>query len=533
MKIFRELFFKSVLISFFLIAFPLFAGPQETLEKEHTEFYKAGEVMDIGKVLGFDSLSGRKLIGVRINYNMLRSRLKGEWILNEESSGLVKLKRGLKKEVSFEFNIDLPAELGFRLSGEKGQIQVRSVSAVIEPIKLQMVDPVIQIKKVRKLEKLHRILPMVRSFDVISPFEGNNLTLGSETEILWQMTGMEKKLYCELWRGEERVMTLFEDIPGAKGKYSWKISGEKIMPGGNYRIRLKSMDNQFTAESGRFSISQLLSKFKIMKYIDPAGKNDLKIMKMKEPIALKVIEPGRNTQWEIFNQYPIKWESRGLNRDDKILISLKSKSSVLAKIIAITENTGMYNYIVPYPVSFFGDDIRVIVTPLKERSVEVLSPGFSINKPAVDLICSSPKIEIELKKKKRKTKWWERLGDIFTGGVTYYVRKNIEVRMLKEAVLHVNFSILNNGSDNLRNVESVCTIITHQGYPEYEFPVKLISRMIHGRTYPVEFVVPLKDTPLKEGNYLIEIWLDPFNDQNESDRLRKNNRIAVDFRVGK
>ncbi len=67
-------------------------------------------------------------------------------------------------------------------------------------------------------------------------------------------------------------------------------------------------------------------------------------------------------------------ESKGLTRDDKIFISLKSETSLMAKIIAITENTGVYNYTVPYPVSFFGDNIKVIIGPLKERSIEVLFP---------------------------------------------------------------------------------------------------------------------------------------------------------------
>ncbi len=88
-----------------------------------------------------------------------------------------------------------------------------------------------------------------------------------------------------------------------------------------------------------------------------------------------------------------------MRRDDKIGVALKTKTSKLAKIIAITENTGSYNY------------------------------------------------------------------DVF-----------------------------NNGSANLRNVELSCSIITRQGYPEYEFPVKVIPKMIKGRYYPVEFKFALKET---------------------------------------
>lgn len=530
MNSFKKLFFRSVFITILLITFPIFATPTEILEKEHLEFYQAGETIDIGQLLDFQTISGKKLLSVTVNYNMIRSKLSGEWILNDTSREVIVLKGGLKKKIVGQFDTMLPVELKFRLQGNKGQLQLRSVSAVIEPMELKMVDPVTKINKVRNLEKLHRILPMVRSFDVINPSEGGHVTLGSEIEILWQMTGMERKVFGELWQGNRRVNTIFENEHGASGKYVWRVAGNNIVPGGNYWIKLITEDKRFTAESGRFSISQLLSKFKVVKYIDPVNKRDLKVMKMKEPIALNVIEPGSNTQWEIFREYPIRWESKGLQRDDKIGIALKSKSSVLAKIIAITENTGIYKYTVPYPVSFFGDDIRVIITPLKDRSVEVLSPGFSINKPAVDLVCSSPKIELEIKRVKRK--WWHKIGDIFSCGVYHYVRQVVQLVYIKTAKVHINFQVFNNGSANLRNVELACAIITRQGYPEYEFPVKLISRMIDGRYYPVEFVVPLKDTHLKEGNYLIEMWLDPFNDQNESDRLRKNNRIAVDFRVG-
>jgi len=536
MKNFKELIFISIFISILFLSFPLAANQSETLEKEHREFYRTGESIYIGKLLDFSSITGKRLVSVTIRYNMIRSRLSGEWILNDESQGKITLKRGLKKEITAMFDNMLPVKLAFNFTGERGQIQVRSVSAVIKPIKFEMADQVIQkknIKKIFKLAKLKRILPKARSFDVIYPVGGDNLILGAKVKILWQMTGMERKVFGELWKGNKRIKTIFDDVHGAKGRYIWKVFGKKIVPGGNYKIRLRTINKRFSTESGRFSISQYLSKLKIMKYIKPVSGKDLKIAKFKVPIALKVIEPAINTQWEIFHNYPIRWESRGLERDDKIGIALKNKTSKMAKIIAITENTGSYNYAVPYPVSFFGDDVQVIITPLKDRSVEVSSRRFSINKPGVDILCSSPKIELEIKRKKRRSKWWERLGDIFTGGITYYVRKVIEIGLLKEAILHVEFEVFNNGSDNLRNVELACAIITRQGYPEYEFPAKVIHRMIKGRYYPVEFIVPLKNTRLKEGNYLIEIWLDPFKDQNESDRLRKNNRVAVDFRVGK
>ncbi|MCK4890884.1 MAG: hypothetical protein KAS97_13195, partial [Candidatus Aminicenantes bacterium] len=400
--------------------------------------------------------------------------------------------------------------------------------------KLKIAYPIIQrknIKKVYRLAKLKRVLPRSRSFDVINPAGGDNLIMGTKVKILWQMTGMERKVFGELWKGNKRIKTIFDDVHGAKGRYIWKVSGNKIVPGGNYKIRLRTIDKRFSTESGRFSISQFLSKLKIMNYIKPVSGKDLTIIKFKEPIALKIIEPRINTQWEIFRNYPIRWESKGLRRDDKIGIALKKKTSKMAKIITITENTGSYNYAVPYPVSLFGDDVQVIITPLKDRSVEVLSSRFSINKPAVDLVCSSPEIDIVIKKRKRK--WWQRLGDIFSGGITFYASKVIDILWLDRAVLHINFKVFNNGSDNLRNVELACAIITRQGYPVYEFPAKVIPRMIKGRYYPIEFVLGLKNAGLKKNNYIIEIWLDPFKDQNELERLRKNNRVAVDFRVGK
>lgn len=533
MKNIKEFMFISVFLSILLISFPLFANKSETLEKKHLEFYRAGESIYIGELLGFNSIKGKKLVSVTIRYNMIRSRLSGEWMLNDESQGTTTLKRGLKREITGSFDTMLPIKLAFHFTGKRGQIQVRSISAVIKPIKLKMVDPIIgkkHIKKIYRLAKLKRILPKTRSFDVINPVGGDNLIVGSKVKILWQMTGMERKVYGELWKGNKRIKIIFDYVHGAKGLYVWKLSGNNIVPGGNYKIRLRTMDKRFSAESGMFSITLFLSKLKIMNYIKPVSVKDLKIMKLKDPIGLKVIEPGINTQWEIFHNYPIRWESKGLKKNDKIGIALKNRKSKMAKIIAITENTGSYNYAVPYPVSLFGDDVQIIITPLKDRSVEVLSSRFSINKPAVDLVCSSPEIDIVIKKRKRK--WWQRLGDIFSGGITFYASKVIDILWLDRAVLHINFKVFNNGSDNLRNVELACAIITRQGYPVYEFPAKSIPRMYEGRYYPIEFVLDLKNAGLKKSNYIIEIWLDPFRDQLESERLRKNNRVAVDFRVG-
>ncbi|MCK5220943.1 MAG: hypothetical protein KAR14_05135, partial [Candidatus Aminicenantes bacterium] len=453
MKIFKEFIIRSIFISILLISFPIFANQSETLEKEHLEFYRVGEIIDIGKLLDFDTIYGKRLLSVTISYNMIRSKLSGEWILNGTPQETVKLKRGLKKEITEQFDTQLPSELKFRFHGKRGQIQVRSVSAIVKPVKLKIAYPIIQKKnkkKVYRLAKLKRILPRTRSFDLINPAGGDSLVMGTKVKILWQMTGMERKVFGELWKGNKRIKTIFDDVHGAKGRYIWKVSGKKIVPGGNYKIRLRTMNKRFSAESEIFSISQLLSKLKIMKYIKPVSSKDIKIMKFKEPIALKIIEPVINTQWEIFHNYPIRWESKGLKRENKIGIAIKNRTSKIAKIIAITENTGSYNYAVPYPVSLFGDDVQVIITPLKDRSVEVLSSRFSINKPAVDLVCSSPEIDIVIKKRKRK--WWQRLGDIFSGGITFYASKVIDILWLDRAVLHINFKVFNNGSDNLRNV---------------------------------------------------------------------------------
>ncbi len=43
MSNFRELIFKSIFITILLISFPIFAVPNEILEKKHLEFYQAGE----------------------------------------------------------------------------------------------------------------------------------------------------------------------------------------------------------------------------------------------------------------------------------------------------------------------------------------------------------------------------------------------------------------------------------------------------------------------------------------------------------
>ncbi len=103
-----------------------------------------------------------------------------------------------------------------------------------------------------------------------------------------------------------------------------------------------------------------------------------------------------------------------------------------------------FRYQVPYPLIFMGFDIQVIITPLKDRSVEVLSEPFVILRPMVDLIANSPTVSYTVPQR-RKRSWLEVLGDIFTGGVTWYANEVVELAKLKAegTTMEVDVSVMN------------------------------------------------------------------------------------------
>jgi len=381
--------------------------------------------------------------------------------------------------------------------------------------------------------KKNRILKQTKFFKIVAPVGGESWELNNTATIYWDSGNISGKLACELFKDRNKIQLISRNIPINQRSYQWKVRGKNIMPGGGYQIRLTTLSDKKSYVSKLFSILDVYQPTSIKKYT--LQKQKLTIIKKDtttpKPIKLTVLSPKYQEHWKIFREYPIRWESEGLTKDDEIGIALKTTGHGMAKIITITKNTGEFHYQVPYPIIFTGYDIRVILTPLKDRSIEVLSDPFAIMKPQVDLIASNPSVHFKFKKRKRK--WWEKIGDIFTGGITFYINEAVELTRLKVegATMTIELYVIQKGSKTLSNVQVDCEIL-EQGYNIiHSFDRKIISTLRPDRKSKIVYNGATKQMGLKKGTYTLEVNIDPFNRQGEMDRIRGNNKTKIEFEI--
>ncbi|MCJ7487867.1 MAG: hypothetical protein MUQ25_17110 [Candidatus Aminicenantes bacterium] len=284
--------------------------------------------------------------------------------------------------------------------------------------------------------------------------------------------------------------------------------------------------------SSTFSISEDYQPATLKKYTAARRTLEMQQVAPAKPISLKVLAPKYQDQWNVLHEYPIRWASEGLTRDDDIVIALKPISEKRAVIIGITKNTGEYAFRVPYPLIFMSFDIQVIITPLKARSVEALSEPFAILRPLVDLIANNPSISYRFPER-RKRKWWEVIGDIFTGGILWHVNAVVEGTLLKAEGTHmdVDVNVINKGFLTRKDVTVECSIQTDWGNLLYSFPVQTIPVVYPDSPAPATFSARTKEMNLEKGTYVLEVLIDPKNKTGELEPFRGNNRVTVEFEV--
>jgi hypothetical protein len=375
--------------------------------------------------------------------------------------------------------------------------------------------------------------PGPKFFTIVAPGSGASWELNESVAIYWSSRGIAGDLACELFRERNRVTWIFRSIPVRRGFYQWQVAGDDIRPGGGYQIRLTTLADKKSYVSEPFHISEDFQALGGKKYsllrqkLWSKPKNEA----APGPLSLKVISPRYMDEWRIFQEYAITWESSGLQTNDEIGIALKKSGHQLAKIIAITENSGEFRYRVPYPQVFFGHDIQVVITPLRDRSIEVASDPFAILKPPVDLICSTPSVAFEFARRKRK--WWEKVGDIFSGGITWYVNEVVEPTLLKArgAAMEIELYAVQKGGKTLSNVQVDCEILERGFNVIHSFARQTIDTMHPDQAYKLTYRGATKPMGLKKGSYTLQVWLDPLDRQGETARLRENNKMMVEFEV--
>ncbi len=139
-NIFRVGVFSIIL--FFICSWRLEAKNITKEYKRFKRFFSHGESIDLNHELDLSNYVGGKLIEVTIRYNMLRSRLGIDWLVNDKVVFHTSLERGLLKSSSYRFErpINLSDRFKLRLTGNQGQIQLIEMDAQVEDVNISEKD---------------------------------------------------------------------------------------------------------------------------------------------------------------------------------------------------------------------------------------------------------------------------------------------------------------------------------------------------------------------------------------------------------
>jgi hypothetical protein len=503
-----------------------------SIREEHKSFYRADSEIDFNTILNLETRAIQTVLSVTLEYNMAFSSLGAQCLADDAVVQERSLPKGLNKKFTCAYDRQSPGTLALRLTGDRGQIQVTAVSAKVILGGSESADEQSVISKHRVFEKKEFVPQQAKFFEILAPSTKQNWELGAAETLYWRSSGIGGDLALELFRDRNRVALITRKAPVNDGSYRWTVSGEEIVPGGGYQVRMTTLIDNKSYVSEAFGILADYEPATLTKYSLVRPSLELIQAEPAKPISLTVLAPKYQEQWNVLQDYTIKWESEGLTSDDEIGIALKPISGKMAKIVGIVKNTGEYTYHVPYPVTFMGFDIQVILTPLKDRSIEVLSDPFTILKPMVDLIANNPAVTYKYRQKKKK-KWWQVLGDIFTGGITWYANEVLELARIKAegTTMEVTVNVMNKGFLTRQNVAVECSIQTLWGNVMYSFDRQNIPVVYPDLPAPVTFSGRTKEMNLEADTYILEILIDPDNRAGELEPFRGNNRVVAEFEI--
>ncbi len=516
-----------------------------TIKEEYKHFHGVNSEVDFNAILRLDNYEIQEVVSVAIHYNMALSSLDAQCLANDVVVQEIDLPKGLGNKVTCAYSGQFPGTLALRLTGDKGQIQVTAVEANVitgrsdqesgqtdsaSGSSLAATQP--QLEVLGASEKKQQVFKQAKHFEILAPSKRANWELGAVATLYWKSSGIGGDLALELFRDRNKVGLIARKAPVNKGSYQWTVGGKDIVPGAGYQVRMTTLSDKKSYVSEAFGILEDYKTSTLKKYTLARPTLELKKIGPTEPISLKVLSPKYQDQWKVLKDHTITWESEGLTRDDEIGIALKPISGKMPKIIGIVKNTGEFTYHVPYPLIFMGFDIQVIITPLKDRSVEVLSEPFVILRPMVDLMANSPTITYKQPRRPKK-KWWQHIGDIFTGGITWYVEEAVSrVNMAAEGtIMEVSVNVMNKGFLTRQDIVVDCSIQTLWGNVLYSFDDQNVDVVYPDLPAPVTFSGRTKDMRLEAGTYNLEVFIDPRNRAGEEEPFRGNNRVIAEFKV--
>ncbi len=171
---------------------------------------------------------------------------------------------------------------------------------------------------------------------VTSPASGVDWRRGSSYTISWDTAGsMDANVKIELIKGGALNTTIISSTAN-DGSYSWTIDPGQTT-GTDYVVRVTTVDNAVTDDSGQFTISD-------------------------QPVdGITVTSPNSSSQWFHGNTYTITWDRTG-TMGSSVKLRLQQNGANIVTITNSTPNDGSYSWTVPVSVPSASNYVIMVKT---------------------------------------------------------------------------------------------------------------------------------------------------------------------------
>jgi len=202
--------------------------------------------------------------------------------------------------------------------------------------------------------------------------------------------------------------------------------------------------------------------------------------------TIKVLSPNGGEKWEIGKEYTIRWQTRGNIKLVKIMLENEGKLIMLTSNIGTT-NDGTHQWTPRWnnpPTGYYKLQIMSVDGAIKDKS----DGSFEVIPPPVDLKCS-------IVHQTEKTEYW-----------------------------HYTISVHNKGTKKLKNVLFNWVITRNNEVVKQDGAG-------YGLMYPNKLYKAKFAQPISIGKWRLEVFVDPDNQQNEVERLRRDNNVSAEIEI--
>ena len=187
------------------------------------------------------------------------------------------------------------------------------------------------------------------SLTVTAPAAGANWGLRSAQTITWTTSGSQNaNVKIQLYKGTTKVNDINLKTPN-DGSYNWTVP-TGLTPATNYRIRIRTVDNQVSDYSDYFTISKP---------------------------SIKVTAPAAGARWGRNTTQAITWTVSG-TMNASVKIHLFRGTTLVQAIVASTPNNGSYLWAIPASLAV-GSNYKIKIKTV-DNFVTAWSGLFTINK---------------------------------------------------------------------------------------------------------------------------------------------------------